>query len=177
MEDVCYFAGGCFWCMEAVFKDIRGVVDVQPGYSGGTTVNPTYEQVCSQETGHAETVKIRFDNDQISFNDLLEIYFSAIDPTTLNRQGEDIGTNYRTAIFYTNEEQRNRSLDYIKSLEASGKYDKIVVSVEPYRNFYPAEDYHKDYFAKHPEKGYCRIVIKPKVEKVKQKFSYKLKPQ
>ncbi len=175
MEDVCYFAGGCFWCMEAVFSDIDGVIDVQPGYSGGTTVNPTYEEVCSQKTGHAETVKITYDPDKISFDDLLEIYFSAIDPTTLNRQGEDVGTNYRTAIFYVNDDQKMKALEYIKSLEDSGAYSKIVVSVEPYKNFYPAEPYHKNYFKNHPDQGYCRIVIKPKVEKVRQKFFYKLK--
>ncbi|SMD31515.1 peptide-methionine (S)-S-oxide reductase MsrA [Picrophilus oshimae] len=177
MEDVCYLAGGCFWCMEAVFKDIYGINDVQPGYAGGTTVNPTYEEVCSQRTGHTETVRIRYDPEKISFDDILEIYFSVIDPTTLNRQGEDVGTNYRTAIFYINEYQKERAVNYIKNLEASGKYSKIVVSVEPYKNFYPAEDYHKNYFERHPEQGYCRVVIKPKVEKVRQKFFYKINNQ
>lgn len=168
METI-YLAGGCFWCTEAVFKTIRGVLSVVPGYTGGNTIDPTYEQVCSGETGHAEVVGVSYDPREVSLEDLLEIFFESHDPTMLNKQGNDIGTQYRSSIFYTDESQK----DIIKSaiIKAQEKYkDPIVTEVESATAFYPAESYHKDYYIQHSSEPYCMAVISPKLEKIAKKF-------
>lgn len=170
------FGGGCFWCTEAVFKQIDGVIETVVGYSGGDLINPTYEQVCTGTTGHAEVCQIKFNPEKISYNELLEIFFKTHDPTTLNRQGADVGTQYRSVIFYHNEIQKNLALDYIKKLERDGVYSKpIVTQVEPLKNFYRAEEYHQNYFEKNPYSTYCIFVVAPKVEKTKKLFNDKLK--
>ncbi|MCL4329913.1 MAG: peptide-methionine (S)-S-oxide reductase MsrA [Candidatus Thermoplasmatota archaeon] len=161
--------GGCFWCTEAVFQEVQGVTEVQSGYSGGTVANPTYEQVCTGRTGHAEVVRLRFDPSVISYNDILEIFFSIHDPTSLNRQGDDVGTQYRSAIFCNGKEQKSAALECISSLEKSGKYAKpIVTQVEDLREFYPSERYHWNYFRQNSSKPYCKLVISPKLEKFRK---------
>lgn len=162
-------AGGCFWCMEAVFQRIPGVKSVTSGYAGGTTENPTYEQVCTGTTGHAEVTKIEFDPREISYAKLLEYFWDAHDPTTLNRQGADVGTQYRSEIFYSSEAQK---LAAEKSkAEAQKKFrSPIVTKIEPLKKFYPAETYHQDYYNQHPDQGYSRAVIKPKVEKIEKEL-------
>jgi len=168
-------AGGCFWCLEAVFKYLKGVLEVLPGYSGGHTANPTYEEVCKDITGHAEVVQISFEPEVISYRDLLEIFFSIHDPTTLNRQGGDIGTQYRSAIFYHNEEQKEQALAMIRSLEEEQVYeDPIVTQVEKLEIFYPAEEYHRNYYERNPEQAYCAVVIAPKLAKFRAKYKEKL---
>ncbi len=160
-------AGGCFWCIEAVFKEVKGVKDVESGYSGGDVKDPSYEEVCTGSTGHAEVVQISFDSDTISYNKLLKIFFSVHDPTTLNRQGADIGTQYRSAIFFHSQEQKEIAQEVISKLQQ--KYEKqIVTEVTPFRNFYPAEEYHQNYFEKNPEQAYCRVIIAPKLEKFRK---------
>ncbi|HEY2824382.1 MAG TPA: peptide-methionine (S)-S-oxide reductase MsrA, partial [Gemmatimonadales bacterium] len=150
-------AGGCFWCLEAVYDELRGVENVDSGYAGGRVVNPTYEQVCSGTTGHAEVVQIRFDPAVISFRDLLGIFFHIHDPTTLNRQGDDVGTQYRSAVFYHSPEQKAAVDQTVLELKKAGTWDDpIVTEIAPLTTFYPAEDYHKDYFARNPGQGYCR---------------------
>ncbi|HHV93139.1 MAG TPA: peptide-methionine (S)-S-oxide reductase MsrA [Firmicutes bacterium] len=169
-------AGGCFWCLEAVFESLRGVSSVIPGFAGGTTVNPTYEEVCTGTTGHAEVVQITFDPAVISYRDLLEVFFSIHDPTTLNRQGPDVGTQYRSAIFYHTEEQRQMAEAVIAELEASKVFDlPIVTEVVPLTAFYPAEDYHENYYNLNPNQPYCRTVIAPKIAKFRKKFQDRLK--
>jgi len=169
-------AAGCFWCVEAVFDDLKGVEDVVSGYSGGHTENPTYQQVCSETTGHAEVVQIKFDADVLSFYDLLHVFFSVHDPTTLNRQGKDIGSSYRSAIFYHSEAQRETSVEVIEKLNASDIWDsKIVTEVTEFSNFYPAEDYHQEYFANNPNQPYCAAVVAPKVMKFRKMFVERLK--
>lgn len=169
-------AAGCFWCIEAVLDDLKGVEDVVSGYSGGTTVDPTYREVCSGTTGHAEVAEIRFDPDKISFKELLQVFFAIHDPTTLNRQGNDIGTQYRSAIFYHNEEQRRIAEETIKEVEAEGVYDSpIVTEIVPFEKFYRAEDYHQEYFVNNPAQPYCTAVVAPKVAKFRQKFVSRLK--
>jgi peptide-methionine (S)-S-oxide reductase len=169
-------AAGCFWCVEAVFDDLKGVVDVVSGYSGGHTENPTYQQVCSETTGHAEVVQIRFDPTQLSYADLLRIYFTVHDPTQLNRQGNDIGSSYRSAIFYHSDEQRNVAEEVIAEITAEGIYDlPIVTEVTPFDKFWPAEDYHQEYFSNNPAQPYCAAVVAPKVAKFRQKFASRLK--
>jgi peptide-methionine (S)-S-oxide reductase len=169
-------AGGCFWCLEAVFQEVEGVIEVVPGYAGGTTVNPTYEQVCAGRTGHAEAVQVAFDPAVISYRDILEIFFSVHDPTTLNRQGADVGTQYRSAVFYYDEKQQAATAEIISELDKAGTWGgKIVTQVAPLDRFYPAEEYHRDYYKKHPEAGYCRAVISPKVAKFRQKWAQRLK--
>ena len=164
-------AGGCFWCLEAVYDLVNGVVSVESGYSGGRRPNPTYEQVCSGATGHAEVVQITFDPEVVSFRDLLDIFFAIHDPTTLNRQGADAGTQYRSAIFYHDEEQRRIAEEVIREREASGTWrDPIVTEVTPIAAFYPAEAYHQEYFARHGSQPYCRAVIAPKVAKLMKGF-------
>lgn len=164
-----YLGGGCFWCMEAVFKEAKGIASVKPGYAGGKIENPTYEEVCSGLTGHAEVVEVIFDKNAISFEKILEIFFAAHDPTTLNRQGSDIGTQYRSIILYTNEAQKHAAINYIKELEAKKVFKKtIVTELKPLKKFYPAEEYHHDYFRRNPYAQYCRVVIAPKVEKVRK---------
>jgi peptide-methionine (S)-S-oxide reductase len=176
MKETALFGGGCFWCTEAVFKMLKGVISVAPGYAGGTTKNPTYEQVCNGNTGHAEVIKIEFDPKEITFHDLLTVFFSSHDPSTLNRQGNDVGTQYRSAIFYTTPEQKQEAEFFIQELNTSSKEGKpIVTEVTPLDQFYEAEDYHKDYFARNQDAAYCQLVINPKLDKVQQKFAELLK--
>jgi len=174
-QQVATLAGGCFWCLEAVFEQVPGVLGVVSGYIGGTLAKPDYEAVCGGETGHAEAVRIEFDPGRISFGQLLEIFFSIHDPTTLNRQGNDVGTQYRSAIFYHNEGQRIEAEALIASLDAQHIWpEPVVTEVIPAVEFYPAEDYHQHYYAQHPEQGYCQFVIAPKLEKFRKLFSGKL---
>ncbi len=163
------FGGGCFWCLEAVFEDVRGVEDVVSGYAGGSVENPTYEQVCRGRTGHAEVVRITYDPEVVTYEDLLEIFWKIHDPTTLNRQGADVGTQYRSVIFYVNESQRELAR---KSMEKAQKHflDPIVTEISPLKKFWPAEEYHQDYFRRNPYQGYCQAVVAPKVEKFKKEF-------
>ncbi len=171
-------AAGCFWCVEAVFDDLRGVEDVVSGYSGGHKDNPTYQEVCSETTGHAEVVQIKFDPEQLSFEDLLKVYFTVHDPTQLNRQGNDIGTSYRSAIFYHSDEQKQIAEKVIDEITKEGIYDKpIVTEVTAFNKFWPAEDYHQEYFANNPNQPYCAAVVAPKVAKFRQKFVDRLKGQ
>jgi peptide-methionine (S)-S-oxide reductase len=175
---VATLAGGCFWCLEAVFEQLRGVTKVESGYSGGNVKNPSYEAVCTGTTGHAEVTQVTFDPDVISFHDLLEVFFSLHDPTTLNRQGGDVGTQYRSAIFYHDDEQRRVAETVIRELEAEHVFDDpIVTQVEPLKAFYPAEEYHRAYYRRNPNQGYCRAVIAPKVAKLRSKYLQKLKVQ
>jgi peptide-methionine (S)-S-oxide reductase len=176
MTETAVFGGGCFWCTEAVFSELKGVLKAEPGYSGGTLANPSYEQVCTDKTGHAEVVQITFDPREISYENLLEVFFSTHDPTTLNRQGADAGTQYRSAVFYTNPEQKKAAEETIAKLNAEGVFGrKIVTQVAPLDVFYPAEDYHHDYFRKNPSAGYCRAVISPKVSKFRSHYKEMLK--
>ncbi|MBV9215367.1 MAG: peptide-methionine (S)-S-oxide reductase MsrA [Acidobacteria bacterium] len=169
-------AAGCFWCVEAVFDDLQGVEDVVSGYSGGHKDNPTYQEVCSESTGHAEVVQIKFDPAVLSFEDLLRVYFTVHDPTQLNRQGNDIGTSYRSAIFYHSEKQKAAAEKIIAEITAERIYDDpIVTEVTPFDKFWPAEDYHQEYFANNPAQPYCAAVVAPKVAKFRQKFVDRLK--
>lgn len=173
---VAMLAGGCFWCLEAVYDELQGVESVESGYTGGHVSNPNYTQVCNGDTGHAETVRITFDPSIISFHDLLIIFFTIHDPTTVDRQGADVGTQYRSAIFFQNEEQKGMAEQVIKEItDASLWSDPIVTSVLPFDKFYLAEDYHQQYFKKNPFQGYCRAVIAPKVAKFRQHYADKLK--
>ena len=174
--EIATFANGCFWCTEAVFQQLKGVEKVISGYSGGFVKNPTYEEVCDQKTGHAECLNIEYDPDKISFDELLEVFWKTHDPTTPNQQGNDIGTQYRSVIFYHNAEQKEKAEKYKKELNESGVFDKsIVTAIEPFTVFYPAENYHTNYYLNHPSQSYCYYVIKPKMEKLKKVFSHKLK--
>ena len=171
-------AGGCFWCLEAVYNELRGVESVVSGYAGGEVPNPTYEAVCSETTGHAEVVQIAFDPDAVSFRELLEVFFTIHDPTTLNRQGNDVGTQYRSAIFFHDEEQRLISEDVIEEMTVAGLWDDpIVTEVTALDAFYVAEEYHQRYFEKNPFQPYCFVVVRPKVSKFRKKFVSKLKKQ
>lgn len=171
------FANGCFWCTEAVFQQLEGVEKVTNGYSGGHVKNPTYEQVCNKETAHAECLQIVYDPAKISFDELLEVFWGTHDPTTLNRQGNDIGPQYRSVIFYHNEEQKEKAEKYKEELNASGAFDApIVTAIEPFTVLYPAENYHSNYYLNNPSQSYCYYVIKPKMDKLKKVFSHKLKP-
>jgi peptide-methionine (S)-S-oxide reductase len=175
-KKVATLAGGCFWCTEAVFSIVKGVEKVDPGYSGGTVPNPTYEQVSTGTTGQAEAVQITFDPNVVSFREILEIFFATHDPTTLNRQGPDVGAQYRSAIFYRNAEQKATAKKVIEELNKAEIWDApIVTQVEPFKAFYPAEDYHKDYYKRHPNQPYCQQVITPKLAKLQQRFIGKLK--
>ena len=170
------FGGGCFWCTEAVFLDVKGVLKVESGYSGGKVKNPSYKEVCTGTTGHAEVTQITYDPKLVSFETLLEIFWNTHDPTTLNRQGADEGPQYRSVIFYHNEEQKKVAEQYKQQLEASHVYkNKIVTEISPLINYYPAEDYHQNYYALNQNQGYCQYVIRPKVEKFRKQFSAKLK--
>ena len=173
------FGGGCFWCTEAILQRLKGVISVSPGYAGGHIKNPTYEQVCGGTTGHAEVTKFEFDPTQITFRDLLEIFFTTHDPTTLNRQGNDIGEQYRSAIFYTNNEQKAEAEKFIQALKDDRTFNNpIVTTVEPLNgNFYEAEDYHKNYYNRNQGKSYCQVVINPKLEKFKKTFAEKIKAE
>jgi peptide-methionine (S)-S-oxide reductase len=167
---------GCFWCVEAVFDDLKGVTDVVSGYSGGHTENPTYREVCSETTGHAEVTQITFNSEELSFADLLRVFFAVHDPTTLNRQGNDVGSSYRSAIFYHSDEQKQTAEEIIKEVTEAGIYDKpIVTEVTKFDKFYPAEDYHQEYFANNPTQPYCAAVVAPKVAKFRKQFLDRLK--
>ncbi|MBL7694823.1 MAG: peptide-methionine (S)-S-oxide reductase MsrA [Ferruginibacter sp.] len=174
--DTATFGTGCFWCTEAIFQQLDGVEKVTSGYSGGTVANPTYEEVCSKTTGHAECLNIVYDPKKISFDELLEIFWQVHDPTTLNRQGADAGPQYRSVIFWHNEEQRAKASKYKTELDKSGAFDKpIVTTLEKFTVFYPAEAYHQNYYRNNPGQGYCQFVIRPKVEKFEKVFKNKLK--
>ena len=169
---VAIFGGGCFWCLEAVFQQVKGVQHVTSGYAGGARPNPTYEQICTGVSGHAEVVKLDFDPSIISFSQLLDVFYGIHDPTTLNRQGNDVGTQYRSVIYCQNAEQRHIAEAYIAELQSSGVVKSpIVTEVSDAVTFYPAEDYHQNYFANHPNQGYCQMVVAPKVHKLKQYFT------
>ena len=171
-------AGGCFWCLEAVFDQVKGVESVETGYTGGHTKNPSYREVCNGDTGHAEVVQIRFDPSIISYRDLLNVFFTIHDPTTLNRQGGDIGTQYRSAIFYHDDEQKKIAEEVIKELNAQKLWDNpIVTEVTKFDKFYMAEDYHQEYFAKNPYQPYCQVIVAPKVAKFRKHFLEMLKKQ
>ena len=174
--DTATFGAGCFWCVEAVFQNLKGVHSVVSGYSGGKVKNPTYEDVCSGTTGHAEVCQIAYDPVQVTYPELLEVFWKTHDPTTLNRQGNDAGTQYRSAIFYHNEEQRKLAEHYKKQLDSSKAFDgPIVTEIVPFENFYKAENYHQNYFNEHGVQPYCLFVIRPKVDKFKKAFKEKLK--
>jgi len=175
-REVATLAGGCFWCLEAVFDELKGVEDVVSGYAGGTVRNPTYQQVCGGNTGHAEVVQITFDPQVVSFKELLEVFFTIHDPTTLNRQGNDIGTQYRSAVFYHSPEQKATAQQVIAELNAAHIWGKpIVTEVTPLDVFYPAEDYHQEYFRRNPYQPYCQVVVAPKVAKFRKHYLEQLK--
>ena len=170
--------GGCFWCLEPVFRDLVGVEDVVVGYAGGSTPDPSYQQVCNGATGHAEVVQIRFDPAQISFREILDVFFTIHDPTTPNRQGADVGTQYRSVVLFHTPDQQKTAQAVIAALEAEGLWNKkFVTEISALDQFYPAEDYHQQYYEKNPGAGYCRAVIAPKVAKFRQKYQHKLKSQ
>lgn len=169
--------GGCFWCTEAVFDRVRGITDVESGYTNGHTIHPSYEQICQGDTGHAEVVRLTFDADEISLQEVLEIFFHTHDPTTLNRQGNDVGTQYRSGIYYTEPAHRQVAEDLLRELEQGGQFGRpVVTELQELTNYWPAEDYHQDYFAKNPGQGYCAYVVGPKVEKFRKTFASHLKP-
>ena len=175
-NEVATLAGGCFWCVEAVFDDLKGVMSVESGYSGGNVSNPTYEQVCTGRTGHAEAVRITFDPDEVSYKDLLRVFFTVHDPTTLNRQGNDVGTQYRSAIFYHDESQKQIAEEVRKEIQSENIWDSpIVTEISPFKTFYKAEDYHQEYFANNPNQPYCSVVIAPKVAKFRKMYRDRLK--
>lgn len=170
------FAGGCFWCTEAIFQNLKGVEKVEPGYAGGRIKNPSYEQVSTGATGHAEVIRIEFNPSVINYENLLEVFFATHDPTTLNRQGNDVGTQYRSAVFYADKDQKTKAQDYIDQLSASGEFmDPVVTTLEELKEFYPAEDYHKNYYERNKDQPYCQIVISPKLKKFKEQHPGLLK--
>ena len=177
MSEIATLGGGCFWCLEAVYLRVDGVLSVESGYAGGHVVDPDYERVCEGETGHAEVVNVTFDPAKIGYREILEIFFTIHDPTQLNRQGNDVGTQYRSVIFTHDDAQRATALAVMDELKASGVHDApIVTEVLPLDgNYYPAEAYHQNYFAQHPDQGYCAFVVAPKVAKFRQKFAHRLK--
>lgn len=170
------FGAGCFWCVETLFAQLKGVDTVLSGYAGGQVKNPSYKEVCSGNTGHAEVIQISYDSNLITFSDLLEVFFNVHDPTTLDRQGNDVGTQYRSTIMYENENQKSLAQEYINQIEASGTFkNKIVTTLEPLGTFYVAEDYHQNYYNQNGEQPYCQFVVRPKVEKFQKKYKDKLK--
>lgn len=174
--DTATFGNGCFWCTEAIFQDLEGVESAVSGYSGGQVENPTYEQVCSGKTGHAEVLQITYDPTKISYEELLKVFWETHDPTTLNRQGNDVGTQYRSAIFYHNDKQKELAEQYKEQLEKSGTFkDPIVTEIVPFEKFYKAEAYHQNYYNENPNQGYCSFVVRPKVEKFQAKHKDMLK--
>jgi peptide-methionine (S)-S-oxide reductase len=176
-KNVATLGGGCFWCLEAVFQQLQGVERIESGYSGGTVPDPTYRQVCNGNTGHAEVVQVTFDPAVLSFRELLEVFFATHDPTTLNRQGADVGTQYRSAVFYHTPEQKETAEQLIAELNAAGIWDApIVTAVVPFQAFYRAEDYHQEYFWNNPQQPYCQAVVAPKVVKFRKQFANRLKP-
>lgn len=169
------FGGGCFWCTEAIFQQLEGVESIVSGYAGGTVESPSYEEICTGQTGHAEVVQIRFDPEEISYEGLLELFFKTHDPTTLNRQGNDVGTQYRSIIFYHTENQQAIAARIKAELEATGAWSKpIVTEIVPFIQFYPAEDHHQDFYRQNPNQGYCLLVIRPKLEKFEKLFAPKI---
>ncbi|TAG98885.1 MAG: peptide-methionine (S)-S-oxide reductase [Sphingobacteriales bacterium] len=177
-NETAIFGNGCFWCTEAIFQQLEGVSSVQSGYSGGHVENPSYEEVCEKKTGHAEAIKVVYDPSKISFEDLLEVFWQTHDPTTLNRQGNDVGPQYRSVVFYMNEEQKKKAEFYKEKLGKSGAFDNpIVTAIEPYKNFYVAENYHQNYYKLNGSQPYCYFVIRPKMEKFQKVFASKLKKQ
>lgn len=175
-QEVATLAGGCFWCLDAVFRGLKGVEQVVSGYAGGTVANPSYEAVCTGRTGHAEVVQVTFDPAVLSYRDLVAVFFGIHDPTTLNRQGADVGTQYRSAIYYHSAEQERTAREVIAELERDQVFDSpIVTEVAPFTVFYPAEEYHQDYFRRNPGQGYCRAVIAPKVAKFRKEHLERLK--
>jgi len=170
------FGAGCFWCVEAIFQDVKGVESVESGYSGGHIDNPTYEQVCSKKTGHAEVIRINYDESVVDFNTLLEVFWHTHNPTTLNRQGADVGPQYRSVIYFHDDEQKEKALASRKNTDASGLWnDPIVTEISPLINYYVAEKYHQDYYKQNPNQGYCSVVIAPKVAKFRKQFKHLLK--
>ena len=169
------FGAGCFWCVEAIFQELKGVHSVSSGYSGGQTPNPTYREVCTGLTGHAEVVQIKFDPEVIAYETLVKVFFTTHDPTTLNRQGADSGTQYRSVIFYHNDQQKAIAQRLKKDFAPTLWKDPIVTEISPFQSFYEAEDYHQDYYSNNPNQGYCRIVINPKVEKFRKQYTHLLK--
>ncbi|WP_338391896.1 peptide-methionine (S)-S-oxide reductase MsrA [Fulvitalea axinellae] len=175
-KEVAVFGAGCFWCVEAVFQELKGVESVEAGYTGGGVKNPTYRQICTGLTGHAEVAKVVFDPGQVSFADLLQVFWSTHDPTTLNRQGADKGTQYRSAVFYTSEEQKREAEKFKNELNEKDVFGKpVVTEITALGDYYPAENYHQDYYDNNKDAGYCQVVIKPKLEKLRKVFSDKLK--
>ncbi|ADY52718.1 peptide methionine sulfoxide reductase [Pseudopedobacter saltans DSM 12145] len=175
---IAVFGGGCFWCTEVIFTTLKGVIDVKPGYMGGSTENPTYKDVCTGETGHAEVIQIVYDEKQISFSELLLVFFKTHDPTTLNRQGNDIGTQYRSVVFYYDEDQKQQAEEMIAQLTKEEVFDSpIVTEISPATKFYVAENYHHNYYANNRSQPYCLAVIQPKVLKFAEKFKDKIKPE
>ena len=174
--DTAIFGEGCFWCTEAFFQRLKGVISVTSGYGGGHVDNPTYEQVCDKSTGHVELAKIIYNPAEITYDELLEVFWKTHNPTTVDQQGEDKGPQYRSVVFYLNEEQKLKAEHYKEALNKSGAWDKpVVTAIEPFKNFYPSENYHHDYYNNNPNQGYCRYVIQPKVEKFEKVFKDKLK--
>ncbi|MFN0158887.1 MAG: peptide-methionine (S)-S-oxide reductase MsrA [Bacteroidota bacterium] len=172
------FGAGCFWCIEACFQDLEGVKEVVSGYAGGTVSNPTYDQVSSGRTGHAEVAQIMYDSTKVTFDQLLEVFWTAHDPTTLNRQGADVGTQYRSAIFYHDEHQKKLAENYKQKLESSGAFDSpIVTEISPFTKFYKAEEYHQNYYNQNPNQPYCMFVVKPKLDKIRKVFKDRLKAE
>jgi len=175
-SEIATLGGGCFWCLEAVYQELRGVKKVESGYSGGDVPNPTYRQVCSETTGHAEVVQVTFDPDEVSYRDILEVYFTIHDPTTLNRQGADVGTQYRSVIFYHDEDQKRTAEEVISELETERIWNRaIVTEVAPFDEFYVAEDYHQNYFRNNGFQPYCQVIIAPKVAKFRKQHLERLK--
>ena len=175
-HEVATLGGGCFWCTEAVFEEIQGVESVVSGYAGGEVENPTYRQICTGRTGHAEVVQVTFNPDAVSYREILQIFFTTHDPTTLNRQGADAGTQYRSVVFYHDDEQKRIAEEVIQAFEDNDVWDDpIVTQVDPLPTFYPAEDYHQNYFAQNPNQPYCQAVIAPKVSKLRRQYLEKLK--
>ncbi|MWV41066.1 peptide-methionine (S)-S-oxide reductase MsrA [Natrialba sp. INN-245] len=170
------FGGGCFWCVEAAFEELEGVESVTSGYAGGETEDPTYEAVCSGRTGHAEVVQLEYDPGRIAYADLLEVFFTIHDPTTLNREGPDVGSQYRSAIYAHDDDQLETAAAFVDELEAEGVYEGIVTGIEPLETFYEAEEYHQNYFEKNPTDAYCRMHAAPKVEKVRDRFAENVAP-
>lgn len=175
-REIATLGGGCFWCLEAVYLELNGVEQVESGYAGGHVANPSYKQVCSGTTGHAEVVRVTYDPEIISFRDILEIFFTIHDPTTLNRQGADVGTQYRSVIFYHDDEQKRVAEEVMREIAAAGLWrDPIVTQVVPAERFYKAEEYHQNYFARNPQQPYCQVVVAPKVAKARKAFFQKLR--
>jgi peptide-methionine (S)-S-oxide reductase len=175
-REVATLGGGCFWCLEAFYRDVNGVLSVESGYMGGIVANPSYRDVCTGRTGHAEVAQIAFDADVLSFRDLLDVFFSIHDPTTRDRQGSDVGPQYRSVIFYHDDSQRTQAEEFVREMESAGRFSApIVTEVEPASEFYKAEDYHQEYFLNNPNQPYCQFVVAPKVRKFREKFGTKLK--